>query len=114
MEPRRGSSDHGAPPSASSRDIQPGATALTLTTADGVVISALAYGSPTAPVGIVFGHGFTGSQRNRKVVQLVQVLVSRGFAVYTADFRGHGASAGRSTFGEQEVLDLEAVVAVAR
>ena len=37
-----------------------------------------------------------------------------GSRVYTADFRGHGASAGRSTFGEREVYDLEAVVAVAR
>lgn len=90
------------------------ATALDLTTADGVVLSALAYGPPGAPVAIVFGHGFTGSQRNRRVVGLVSALVDRGFAVYTADFRGHGASAGRSTFGEREVYDLEAVVTVAR
>ena len=90
------------------------ATALALTTADGVALSALAYGRPDAPVAIVFGHGFTGSQRNRRVVELVSALVDRGFAVYTADFRGHGASAGRSTFGEREVYDLEAVVAFAR
>jgi alpha-beta hydrolase superfamily lysophospholipase len=34
--------------------------------------------------------------------------------VYTADFRGHGASGGLSTLGDQEVNDLEAVLAVAR
>ncbi len=95
-------------------DFVAGATALDLITADGVALSALAYGPPDAPVAVVFGHGFTGSQRNRRVVELVSALAEREFAVYTADFRGHGASAGRSTYGEREVYDLEAVVAVAR
>ena len=83
-------------------------------TGDGISLSALAYGPSHSAVAVVFGHGFTGSQRNRKVVELVHDLVRRGIAVYTADFRGHGASAGRSTYGEREVFDLEAVVAVAR
>jgi pimeloyl-ACP methyl ester carboxylesterase len=87
---------------------------LALTTDDDVALAALAYGPSSARVAIVFGHGFTGSQRNRKVVELATALAARGFAVYTTDFRGHGASAGRSTFGVQEVLDLEAVVAFAR
>ena len=81
---------------------------LILTTGDGISLSALAYGPDHADVAVVFGHGFTGSQRNRKVVELVHDLVERGFAVYTADFRGHGASTGRSTYGEREVYDLEA------
>ena len=85
-----------------------------LTTRDGVALSALTYGSPRADVAVVFGHGFTGSQTNPKVLELVNDLVQRGIAVYTADFRGHGASAGHSTFGEHEVYDLEAVVAAAR
>jgi pimeloyl-ACP methyl ester carboxylesterase len=74
----------------------------------------MAYGHHDADVAIVFGHGFTGSQRNPKVIGLVGGLVENGFAVYTADFRGHGASAGRSTLGEQEVHDLEALVDLAR
>jgi pimeloyl-ACP methyl ester carboxylesterase len=108
------SSGAGPGPARERHDFAASATTLDLTTADGVALSALAYGLPDARVAIVFGHGFTGSQRNRRVVELVSALANRGFAVYTADFRGHGASAGRSTFGEREVYDLEAVVAVAR
>jgi pimeloyl-ACP methyl ester carboxylesterase len=108
------SSGSAADPASDGHDLAARPIALDLTTADGVALSALGYGPPEAPVAIVFGHGFTGSQRNRRVVELVNALVDRGFAVYTADFRGHGASAGRSTFGEREVYDLEAVVAVAR
>jgi pimeloyl-ACP methyl ester carboxylesterase len=91
------------------RDAEP----LALTTSDGVRLSAFAYGARDADVAVVFGHGFTGSQRNPKVVGLARSLSSRG-AVYTADFRGHGASGGLSTLGAREVDDLEAVLAVAR
>jgi len=114
MEPRRGVSGAGANPGHSLGDVAGDARPLALTTTDGVALSALAYGSPDATVAIVIGHGFTGTQRNPKVVQLARTLAARGFGVYTADFRGHGASSGRSTFGEQEVLDMEAVVALAR
>jgi pimeloyl-ACP methyl ester carboxylesterase len=114
MESGPPSSSTGPNPATRGHDVAARAAALDLTTADGVALSALAYGPPDAPVAIVFGHGFTGSQRNRRVVELVTALADRGFAVYTADFRGHGASAGRSTFGEREVYDLEAVVAFAR
>jgi pimeloyl-ACP methyl ester carboxylesterase len=96
------------------RAVPLGATRVDLTTSDGVSLSGLAYGPRDAGVAVVFGHGFTGSQHNRKVVDLARDLASRGFAVYTADFRGHGASAGRSTYGEREVHDLEAVVGAAR
>jgi pimeloyl-ACP methyl ester carboxylesterase len=114
MDPRRQSSEAGTDSSPGAGDRHLGATPLELTTTDGITLSALSYGTPDARVAIGFGHGFTGSQRNRKVVELVSVLVDRGFAVYTTDFRGHGASAGSSTFGDREVNDLEAVVAVAR
>ena len=86
---------------------------LVLTTPDGVRLSALGYGAGDAALAIVFGHGFTGSQRNPKVVGLAEHL-SAGAAVYTADFRGHGASGGVSTLGAREVDDLEAVLSVAR
>lgn len=77
-------------------------------------LSALRYGVNGSEMAVVFAHGFTGSQRNRKVVDLVSLLAAGGLAVYTLDFRGHGASSGRSTLGDREVHDLEAVVAVAR
>ena len=85
-----------------------------LSTTDGVTLSALRYGSEHAEIAIVFGHGFTGSQRNKKIVDLACGLAERGLAVYTADFRGHGASGGLSTLGAREVEDLETVLAVAR
>lgn len=83
-------------------------------TRDDVRLSSLAYGPPDADVSVVFAHGFTGSQHNPKVVALARHLAARGMAVYTADFRGHGASGGLSTLGDREVDDLEAVVDGAR
>lgn len=83
-------------------------------TSDRVWLSTLMYGSPDAEVAVVFGHGFTGSQHNRKVVSFVRHLAESGLAVYTADFRGHGTSGGLSTLGDREVRDLDALVALAR
>lgn len=92
------------------------AVALDVTTTDGVALSVLRYGSDDTDTdtAVVFAHGFTGSQRNRKVVDLAERLADGGLTVYTLDFRGHGASDGHSTLGDREVHDLEAVVAVAR
>ena len=87
---------------------------FTLTTTDGVTLSALRYGPDDADIAVVFGHGFTGSQRNKKIVALARRLGEHGLAVYTADFRGHGASGGLSTIGDQEVQDLETMLARAR
>ena len=70
-------------------------------TSDRVWLSTLMYGSPEAEVAVVFGHGFTGSQHNRKVVAFVRHLADNGLAVYTADFRGHGTSGGMSTLGDR-------------
>jgi len=83
-------------------------------TSDGVRISTLMYGAPDAEIAVVFGHGFTGSQHNRKVVAFARDLAAGGLAVYTADFRGHGESGGLSTLGDREVHDLDAVVELAR
>jgi alpha-beta hydrolase superfamily lysophospholipase len=87
---------------------------FTLTTPDGVTLSALRYGPADADIAVVFGHGFTGSQRNKKIVALAGGLAEHGLAVYTADFRGHGASGGLSTLGDHEIQDLETVLALAR
>ncbi|MDQ1521761.1 MAG: hypothetical protein QOI55_2834, partial [Actinomycetota bacterium] len=87
---------------------------LHVTTRDGVELSALRYGPPDAEIAVAFGHGFTGSQRNPKVIDLARRVAGAGIAFYTADFRGHGASGGVSTLGEREVDDIDAVVTLAR
>ncbi len=63
--------------------------------------------------GVILCHGFGGNKNIRGFVALAQEL-SLDFTVYTFDFRGHGLSPGRSTFGYREVLDLKAVVELAR
>lgn len=62
---------------------------------------------------VVVAHGFTGGAAKPKVRAVVEHLV-RHAGVYVFDFRGHGASGGESTVGDEEILDLDAVVAAAR
>ncbi len=62
---------------------------------------------------VVLCHGFGGNKNIRDFVALAQDL-SRFYTVYCFDFRGHGLSPGRSTFGYLEVNDLKAVVEMAR
>ncbi|MEU2909724.1 alpha/beta hydrolase [Streptomyces massasporeus] len=93
-----------------------------LRTADGVTIDAV-YDPGTAahdasrtssghPV-LVVAHGFTGAVDRPHVRRVAQVFARHG-AVVTFSFRGHGASGGRSTVGDREVLDLAAAVRWAR
>jgi pimeloyl-ACP methyl ester carboxylesterase len=93
-----------------------------LRTADGVTIDSV-YDPPAAvydaslspsriPVFVV-AHGFTGDV-DRPHVRRVAEAFTRYGAVVTFSFRGHGASGGRSTVGDREVLDLAAAVAWAR
>ncbi|MFE9773851.1 alpha/beta hydrolase [Streptomyces sp. NPDC005931] len=72
-------------------------------------------GSPSGRDGLVFvvAHGFTGDADRPHVRRVARVLAGYG-AVVTFSFRGHGASGGRSTVGDREVLDLAAVVDWAR
>ncbi|MCF3130539.1 alpha/beta hydrolase [Streptomyces olivochromogenes] len=93
-----------------------------LYTADGVSIDsvynpgAVVYdGSPSPARGLVFvvAHGFTGDVDRPHVRRVASVLARHG-AVVTFSFRGHGASGGRSTVGDREVLDLAAAVEWAR
>jgi pimeloyl-ACP methyl ester carboxylesterase len=62
---------------------------------------------------VVVAHGFGGGMR-RPAVR----AVARGLAPYAGvflfDFRGHGRSTGRSTCGDREIHDLDAVVREAR
>jgi pimeloyl-ACP methyl ester carboxylesterase len=93
-----------------------------LTTDDGVTIDSV-YEPPAAvydvsapsAVDLVFvvAHGFTGDVDKPHVRRVVQALTRYG-AVVSFSFRGHGASGGRSTVGDKEVLDLAAAVRWAR
>lgn len=80
--------------------------------ADGVPLHTVRLGGKPLR-GVVLCHGFGGNKNIRDFVALAQDL-SHFFSVYTFDFRGHGLSPGRSTFGYMEVNDLEAVIEMAR
>lgn len=89
-------------------------TGLPLTTNDGLELSALHYGPSNAEIAVTFAHGFTGSQRNPKVVRLARTVADAGIAFVTADLRGHGTSGGFSTLGDREVDDIAALVTATR
>ncbi len=62
---------------------------------------------------LVYAHGFLSNKNHRAVPRFVEAL-STAFDVISFDFRGHGESGGRCSFGAREVLDVAAVVAHAR
>ncbi|MFE3036140.1 alpha/beta hydrolase [Streptomyces canus] len=68
---------------------------------------------PARDLVFVIAHGFTGDVDRPHVRRVVEALTGYG-GVVTFSFRGHGASGGRSTVGDREVLDLAAAVAWAR
>jgi alpha-beta hydrolase superfamily lysophospholipase len=80
-------------------------------TADGIKLAGSRVGR-TGP-SLVFCHGLLGWHRKIRLVRFVEAL-SRRFTVYAFDLRGHGASGGLSTYGDREILDVEAVAALAR
>lgn len=93
-----------------------------LRTSDGVAIDAVydpgavVYDTSRTPADhpvFVVAHGFTGAV-DRPHVRRVARAFARYGAVVTFSFRGHGASGGRSTVGDREVLDLAAAVGWAR
>ncbi|MEU5040160.1 alpha/beta hydrolase [Streptomyces griseorubiginosus] len=93
-----------------------------LHTVDGVTIDSVydppsfVYDSsrpPSRDLVFVVAHGFTGDVDRPHVRRVVKALTRYG-AVVTFSFRGHGASGGRSTVGDREVLDLAAAVEWAR
>ncbi|MFJ3304408.1 alpha/beta hydrolase [Streptomyces sp. NPDC086549] len=93
-----------------------------LRTADGISIDSVynpgavvydASAPPSRDLVFVVAHGFTGDV-DRPHVRRVAAALARHGAVVTFSFRGHGASGGRSTVGDREVLDLAAAVGWAR
>jgi pimeloyl-ACP methyl ester carboxylesterase len=81
-------------------------------TADGERISFAQAPGPTTQA-IVVAHGFTGNWRQPRVTKVIRAFQPYG-TVFALDFRGHGASSGRCTVGNAEVLDVAAVVDRAR
>ncbi|OIJ64812.1 alpha/beta hydrolase [Streptomyces mangrovisoli] len=93
-----------------------------LHTVDGVTIDSVynpgtavydASAPPADDLVFVVAHGFTGDVDRPHVRRVADALARHG-AVVTFSFRGHGASGGRSTVGDREVLDLAAAVGWAR
>ena len=81
------------------------------TTEDGVPLVGAVVGE--GPASVVFCHGFMGWHRKGTIVRFVEALGAR-LRVYVFDTRGHGASGGVSTFGDREMLDVDAVLRRAR
>jgi pimeloyl-ACP methyl ester carboxylesterase len=88
---------------------------LTLGTADGERINAVHLPRPGGPreVAVVVAHGFSGGI-SKPPVQAVASGLAPHAGVFLFDFRGHGGSSGRSTLGDREIYDLDAVVCEAR
>ncbi|MFI1440309.1 alpha/beta hydrolase [Streptomyces fructofermentans] len=98
--------------------VRPAPARRFLRTVDGVTVDA-AYEPGTrasdisGDTAIVVAHGFTGDLERPHVRRAASAFAQYA-AVVTFSFRGHGASGGRSTVGDREVLDLAAAVRWAR
>ncbi|MCL2780852.1 MAG: lysophospholipase [Actinomycetia bacterium] len=85
---------------------------MRLQTSDGVRLAGRYW--PGDTVGYVLAHGFTGSHTTARMAAIIAALTATGASVLAFDFRGHGASEGRSTLGDLETADLAAAVACLR
>lgn len=84
---------------------------VTLSAEDGTRISgALHPGPGTSAPAFVLAHGFT-NHIGKPSVRRVLSRLSRRAPVLAVDLRGHGGSAGRSTVGPNEAMDVDAAVA---
>ena len=89
---------------------RPRRTRRWLETSDGVRLdSMLLRGARPRNGAVVLANGFTGTWRSPHTTAIAEHLLAVG-DVLTFDFRGHHASTGASTVGDQEVLDLRAAV----
>lgn len=83
-------------------------------TRDGVEIAGTRLGdaSPERPA-LVLAHGLLGWHRKPRLARFAEAL-SPWFTVYALDLRGHGDSGGVSSYGSDEVEDVDAVVGLTR
>jgi len=91
---------------------RPAADSLLLTTSDGVQLRGV-HRSRDSPTAVVVAHGFTNATHKPSTLAVIDGF-ARHFGVVAMDFRGHGRSAGRSTVGRDEVIDLDEAVRFAR
>ena len=84
---------------------------LTVTASDGVRLQGSRVGS--ADPAVVLCHGFMGWHRKPRIGRFAELL-ARWFTVYALDLRGHGRSGGVCTFGDREILDVQAALDLAR
>ncbi len=90
-------------------------SSFTLTTADGVVLTARRHrASGRRRSAVVLVHGFTASKDHPEVVAVAEALAAAGHDVVTYDTRGHQTSGGTCTLGDTEWLDVAAAVDLAR
>ena len=86
---------------------------LQCVTDDDVTLSGVHVPGPTDRPAFVLAHGFTHGIAKPATRAAIDAFAEHS-AVVAVDFRGHGQSAGRSSVGRDEVLDLDAVVRWAR
>ena len=77
--------------------------AVPLKSTRGDTLAAFRYGD--SPRAVVIAHGILAHQDLTEIRGLVDRF-RRDATVYTLDFRGHGASGGKFTMGQEEHLDL--------
>lgn len=94
--------------------IPPGIQPLQLRTLDDVALSGAHKAGPAgSDTAFIVAHGFAGAWRQERVLRVMDRL-SLHADVVAVDQRGHGGSAGRTTLGHREPLDIEAAAAWAR
>jgi len=86
---------------------------FTVETADRVRLAGVHLDGAGSDRVMVYAHGFLSSKNTRAVPAFLEAI-SATVDVLAFDFRGHGESAGRTTFGRDELVDLDALVGYAR
>jgi alpha-beta hydrolase superfamily lysophospholipase len=86
----------------------------TLTTVDGISLHGRRWLAAAPCAAVVLVHGFSASSSCPNVVELASALHEMDLDVVSYDARGHGASLGESTLGDDEQHDVAAAVAQAR
>ena len=84
---------------------------MELVTTDGVRLTATWWTTDApARATVVLVHGFGACCTEGRVVALGEALRAHGFDVLAYDARGHGASGGTTTLGDDEHLDVAAAI----
>lgn len=77
-------------------------------TQDGITLRGVRFPRGHSDV-VIIAHGSSSRKEHTSIVQMAEALAS-DFDVIVFDFRGHGGSGGRASFGQDEVLDLDSII----